>query len=359
MKGYQSRMKERPESEELFMMYLLGELSEEDQARLEEVFLVDDGYYEQLLVAEDELRYDYAQGLLDPGRRQRFEKRFAVSPADREKLAFATALVSTLSAPGLVPPQATLQLTEALPSLFGAWGGPLVARDRLTGIAKVIARSAVWRPSLPKPWRQRLAARDRLTGIANLVQPLSVVQPSRLTTGPRVGVWGRFARIALGFAAIVLIAGVALIIVRTIRYQDQVKDLKRQVSLQRGFWSQTEEEAAPAASFILSPGLTRDSGEMKKPLIQTGEAERVRLQLNLKRAGDYQSYEALLKTAEGKLVWGQAGLRPGRFGPIQVIAITLLSRVIPPGEYHVELKGLAPGGLAEQVDDYYFSVANR
>jgi len=105
--------------------------------------------------------------------------------------------------------------------------------------------------------------------------------------------------------------------------------------------------------------MNRDSGAMKKPLIQTGDAERVRLQLNLKRAGDYQSYEAHLKTSEGTLVWGQAGLRPSRFGPIQVIAVTLLARLVPPGDYHVELKGLAPGRIAEQVDDYYFSVASR
>ena len=49
------------ETEDLFVMYLLGELPEEEQARLEEVFFTNDEYFEQLLIAEDELRYDYAQ----------------------------------------------------------------------------------------------------------------------------------------------------------------------------------------------------------------------------------------------------------------------------------------------------------
>jgi len=227
---------------------------------------------------------------------------------------------------------------------------------------------------------------------------LELPEPESLVANWRgISAWDRLARLGLALVALVLIVSVVVIVVQTIRYQSQVRDLRRELSLQNGFRAQTEEEKRkarelaldleversrrlmleeeasrhpkqasekvdpppPAASFILSAGLNRDSGPLKKPLIQTGDAERVRLQLNLKRAGDYQTYQANLRTADGKLVWGQAGLRPSRFGPIQVIAVTLLARLVPPGDYHVELKGLAPGGMAEAVDDYYFSVAAR
>jgi hypothetical protein len=203
-------------------------------------------------------------------------------------------------------------------------------------------------------------------------------------------------RVVFAVVGIILILGVAAVITQTIRYQSQVRELRRELGRERGSWSQTEQEKAratdlqreleversrrlmleeeatkrnkqmgqkpeppPAASFILSPGLNRDSGPMKKPLIQPGEADRIRLQLNLKRPGDFQSYQAFLKSGEGTLIWGQSGLRPSRFGNIQVLALTLLSRLIPPGDYHVELKGLATGRIAELVDDYYFSVAQR
>jgi len=211
-----------------------------------------------------------------------------------------------------------------------------------------------------------------------------------------VAFWDRVARLVLAGVGVCLVVGVVLLIAQTIRYQNQARELRRELGMQKGSWSQTEQEKSratelqqeleversrrlmleeeatkrnkqigqkpdppAAASFILSPGLNRDSGPTKKPNIQPGDADRVRLQLNLKRPGDFQSYQALLKTAEGRLLWGQSGLRPNHFGSIQVLALTLLSRVIPPGEYHVEVKGLATGRAAELVDDYYFSVAQR
>src|SRR5262245_7301518 len=119
-------MNDRPQSEELFSMYLLGELPEDDLLRLEELLFADDAYYEQLLIVEDELRYDYAHGLLDPQRRERFEKRLAASPDGRQTLAFAAAFgfalsaVSALSEPDLEPAQAAPQLAQAAPQLAQA-----------------------------------------------------------------------------------------------------------------------------------------------------------------------------------------------------------------------------------------------
>jgi len=405
---YPDPMIERAENLELFTAYLMGEMRADEQTRLEEVLFADDQYYELLLATEDDLRYDYAQGVLDPLRRERFERRIAASPADREKLAFAGALVSALSAPPVAPRQEqTFQFVEepaplivTTPAHAGAW-------DQQAGVTTVVTRSTGWRPSIPESW-WRLRAAEGLSRIAKLVPQLVIEEVEELEPGAGtepesvevtswrpVSRWRQLVRIGLTFVGTFLLASLGIIIVQTLRYQTQVRELKRELSLQKNFRSQTEQEktramelardleiersrrlmleeektrrsrpvgeptdAVPAAaSFIVSPGLTRDSG--KKPLIQLGDAERVKLQLNLKRPGDYQSYEALLKTAGGKLVWGQAGLRPSEFGPIKVLALTLLSRVIPPGDYRVEVKGLAPGGLAEQVDDYYFSVADR
>jgi hypothetical protein len=94
-------------------------------------------------------------------------------------------------------------------------------------------------------------------------------------------------------------------------------------------------------------------------MLQSGDAQRLRLQLSVKTTVEYRSYEALLKTREGKLVSGQAGLQSARLGSIHVVGVVLPAKIVPPGDYHLELKGRTGGGVAEHAGDYYFSIAKR
>lgn len=390
-------MKERAESEAHFIRYLLGELPEQEQVRLEEVFFVDDGYFEQLLVAEDELRYEYAQGLLDTASSERFEERFASTTGGRGKLAFATELISALTQSGverlnLKSHSTRLLFADVRPSLIEVWRRRLNARDRLTRLARPISGSLAWLQRLNLSWR----VAQRLSAAAN-VRALSSEKASTHTSARRIRLASgtRSRRVPFFGVVLILTAALAVIIGETVGYKIQVNLLRQELSKEEGYLAQTEQERnrasafaeqldversrrlmleedlkkrvnqlpkwepTAAASFILTAGSAPDSGEIKKPLIQPGEAERVRLQLNLKKAGEYQSYQALLKTSEGKLVWGQAGLRPSRLGAIRVVALILPSKIVPPGDYHVELKGVGPGNQPEEVDDYYVTVAKR
>jgi hypothetical protein len=404
-------MKETVEGEELFVRYLLGELPDEDQTRLEEVWFADDGYFEQLLVAEDELKYSYAAGALEAGRRERFEARFGARPGGQASLAFATALISTLSPPATVEPrQATISFRAAPLGLFAA------CRPWLSAVPNRLARawraapfqqlvrarpSGGWRRSLrlaktadpeqtsPPPTQEN---RDRLVQLRRQAKQEWIARPRVTPT------WSRLLRFALVSCLIVLVGVLAGIVAQTMKYRDQVRRLNLALSRDQGYRTQIDlekrransladeleiersrrlmAEAATArqpkqvvpkdeppnqrvASFILSPGPLPNSGGAKKPLLQSGDAQRLRLQLHVKTDGEYRSYEALLKTQEGKLVSGQAGLQPARLGPIRVIALTLPARIVPPGDYHLELKGINTGGLAEHANDYYFSVAKR
>src|SRR5262249_31340833 len=134
-------MMQKPESEELFKMYLLGELPEDDGTRLEEILFANEDYYEQLLAAEDELRYDYGDGLLEPGRRERFEKRFVTSPGDREMLEFASALVSTLRAAAVEPKPVTVEFTAPTTSPLETGEHQVGKWDRLPGATDLVTQS--------------------------------------------------------------------------------------------------------------------------------------------------------------------------------------------------------------------------
>ena len=79
--------------EKLLRRYLLGELSEQEQLAVEERVFADEDSYQQLVILEDELRYDYAQGVLPPNQRERFEKRFLQEPGGKARVQLAKAIL--------------------------------------------------------------------------------------------------------------------------------------------------------------------------------------------------------------------------------------------------------------------------
>jgi hypothetical protein len=72
--------------------YLLGFMSEAEEARVERAYLASDEALEELRVHEDELIEDYLRGALEPGERAAFERLFLASPRRLERLVFLRAL---------------------------------------------------------------------------------------------------------------------------------------------------------------------------------------------------------------------------------------------------------------------------
>lgn len=78
--------------EDRLVQYLLGLMSEEEAARLEEVYLVNDELNDELQAAERELIDRYVEGSLSKTERDRFESFFLCSLGRHERLRFAQAL---------------------------------------------------------------------------------------------------------------------------------------------------------------------------------------------------------------------------------------------------------------------------
>ena len=70
-------MVKNPVSDDLMKRYLLGDVSDEEQIRLEECYFVDDDVFEQLSALEDELIDDYVRGELAEPQRNQFELSFS------------------------------------------------------------------------------------------------------------------------------------------------------------------------------------------------------------------------------------------------------------------------------------------
>ncbi len=80
------------EREKQIVRYLLGRLSQEQQAELESAFMSDDAVFEELLVVENELRDAYDRGELSGADRRDFEQRLLRTPRQRKAQQFTQAL---------------------------------------------------------------------------------------------------------------------------------------------------------------------------------------------------------------------------------------------------------------------------
>lgn len=90
-------MKSKSETEMRMTRYLLGQLSEQEQLRMEEEFFTNEETMAQLLVVEDDLIDDYARGTLSTAERERFERFFLASPQRQQRVAFATAVAQNFA----------------------------------------------------------------------------------------------------------------------------------------------------------------------------------------------------------------------------------------------------------------------
>ncbi|MEW6212543.1 MAG: hypothetical protein AB1631_29730, partial [Acidobacteriota bacterium] len=321
------KMSDKTTSEELLVRYLLGQLSEEEQSQVEERFLSDSDYYEQLVLTEDELRCAYAKGSLARAEREQFEKRFLIYADERKKVELAQAMIGELS---------NIAVEERAES--------------------VTARSE------EKNWRERL---------------LSILDFRSAGM-----------RFALAAAAAVLLFAFVWLAMETSRLRKQVSQLEanqkareqaieqqsaeqrsraeqlnREIEEERNHRAQLEEEIAQLRersgdetqpsiiSLILAPGLIRGGGETKKITIKDDSAQ-VRLLLNIGDKSGYRNYQAAVLNSDGTEVWSRRGLRASQ----KAVILTVPARLLKEDDYEINLKGIAPSGELERLGDYYFTV---
>ncbi len=106
--------------------YLLGLSQENEQPPIEERLLTDDKFYEELLIAEDELIDEYLAGKLSAPDQKHFEEHFLITTERQQKLRFGRALkmytadkggVSVPSAHWWSPAKSFLSFANGFPAL--------------------------------------------------------------------------------------------------------------------------------------------------------------------------------------------------------------------------------------------------
>jgi hypothetical protein len=317
------------ESEQTMVRYLLGELSDSEQAALEERYFTHPRVFDELVKAENELVDDYACGRLSPQLRERFEQYYLAHPKRRERTKFAQALATRLDQVGSDHP----------------------AVD--PGI-----RLAPWRLQLPK-----------LLGE------------------------GRAFAFSMALALFLLTLGGGWLLLRNRRLQEELaqtqaahaaqeqrdRDLQQQLANERTRINDSNDELnrarpqvtrsqpkAPAmhttpafVTLLLTAGGIRgtDTGSAPRLMIPTG-TEQVRIQLNLKE-GDYSNYRVVLQAIGGATIFSRQGVKPKATKAGSTFIVIVPARRFSAGDYILTIRGVGHGTEVDDVSKSIFRVEKK
>ena len=303
-------MRARTEHDQLLTQYLLGNLPEDEQLRVEQQFFSDDQVFDELLAVEDELVYEYALGHLAPGEQERFAQRFLTSAAGERRVAIARGVVERLA---------------TQPAAFCP-----------TTVRSTADTTTVWQPGLA--WA------------ATVLLAIGLGLLGSYTIGVRRQLADARAELDRQMSA--SHAGDARARAEIERERAARAELERRLA-------ERTSPAAPSASsstvlsLVIAPGLLRDAPTRRVELTST--AAGLQLQLTLPRDADYSSFNVTLRTAEGREVWRRSGLRPSSTDTGRALVVTVPAASLIPADYELSLQGTT-GSATEDVAEYYFTV---
>jgi hypothetical protein len=298
------------DDERLLRSYLLGELRDPDQERIEARMFADDGYFGRLLTAEEELIRDYVRRRLPGSVRRRFERRLAASPDWPIRVAEARALNEVLGdqsrgedpkARGWMPSASAFRPGAVLPGLAVA-----------AAIVAVLA-GGTW----------LVADRRALT------MQLERAEAERA------------------------------------ELQRRTDDMTRRLTVQESTVSRLSRALAPKPAgepaqgrepiaFLLFPGAARSDEDETATLRVPADVD-LRLLLVLGQRRGHAAHRVILRTMEGVQVWGEEALASPGATERDIVEVRLPAIVLEASEYVLRLQGITESAI-EDVDAYLFRV---
>ncbi|HKQ92250.1 MAG TPA: hypothetical protein VJZ77_16440 [Blastocatellia bacterium] len=319
------------EDERLIRQYLLDELSEEGQAKVQDRLLCDRQFFDRLVVEENELMDDYLRGALTRQREEKFESYFLASPERRQKLRFAKTLKKRISEEALSKPRIEGSLRRK--HLFGLKGFslPSFAAGAVAALIFVVgAWVAIENARLRRQIDNARAAQAEWLERAQ--------QSERRLSDEKQ------------------------------RNQELTQEIERERShsleLEReaGRLKQAREAgragiSGGVVSLALMPGLSREGDQSTQLEIPQGTS-RVRLELYPEKVG-HKNYRAELRTREGKPIWSGNGLKLRKTVSGDQVVVYLPTAILTVGDYVLMLRGVEGAEIQERAGTYYFRAVKE
>jgi hypothetical protein len=294
----------------LLVRYLLGRLTEEEQAEVEDRAFADSDYLAALDAAEADLIDAYVRDELLRADRREFEHRFLVSPQRLRKVEFAQALarVTAETAP-LAPP---VQQTR---TSWLEFFNPI------------------------RPWNPAL----RFAGALGAVFCVAG------------GTW--------------LIVENASVRTRLAETEEARRDLEASAQSLRQELSQAQIRAAapkPAAtpstpliaSLFLMAGPTRAESRIEQIALSRG-VQIAHIEIQLDARDDYPRFRAQLQTRSGREILSFAALERKGTGDAQTVSLDVPAGLLANGDYEIALTGIRNGEAIQDIGFYYFRVRRQ
>jgi hypothetical protein len=337
--------------DELYVRYLLGELAEDECARLEEEYFTDDAAFERFLAVKDELTDAYARGELAGAERARFEEHFLATRARRQRVeesreliqfttnAAARAEASAQEGPARSPSVAHPASPSWWRSLLA--GAPSPAwRYALAAALLIAALGGAW--ALVRLWSRGPAEQARTDANQSAPTNTDATPGGTVSTSPspdagapdRTGEAG--APETLGPRA--------------------PESVERTPSPEGAPPNRRPRPPAPTqiASILLSPVLVRAPGQSNILELPKGtDAVRLRLAFT---GRDFTRYNVVLHTVDGVRVWSRVGLRAHPHTPGRVVEVLIPPSVLSRKDYLITLNGVGARGETQEVEEYFFTV---
>jgi hypothetical protein len=321
-----------PENEDLIIRYFFGELDEEEKNRIEQEFLSDNQFFEQMLSIEEDLIHDFVRGrLAEPGRKK--VKEFLES-SDRLK--------------------SEVKLVERL---IGD-----VARTRSTETREIgmipAERPSTWRSLLAFLGQQNSGKRFSFALLLLLVVP-----------GFGLAIWNvvlqhKLSQIDAKYTELEmrnqeLDHRVALQAENDNKLTQRIEDMDRksdQIDQEINTIKESRSKTLANDTVTLALAMqafTKGGGELKVVRIGPGTNW---LQIGVDVGeGDFNSYDATIETFEGRLVWSKDDLKPAR-AKVGKIILTLPARLFANKDYTLTLNGRRNDGSTIDIGEFSFRV---
>ena len=301
-------MADSAENKTLLVRYMLGQVSSEERAGLEERYFTDSELFEELVAKENDLIDAYARGELSGPERFQFESRFLVTPELRERIKAARSLA------GYRP-----DLTSSKSPQLGML---MTGKNAMSGALRFAFSAMIVVALIWASWMT----------ISNLRLRGQIEQ----TNSERTALQHQQQEA-----------------------QRQIADLSARLQQIQGN-NQSEETLQPGptgqpiVSLILAPGLQRAPGKVSILPISSGVSNA----LLLLKTGSvpYENYSVSLETPEGKQVLKREGLKALPTADVKIVQLSLPSKALGRGDYIVRLFGNNPGSKTKELDAYSFRV---
>lgn len=298
-------MSEQVLNDVLVRKFWLGELSPEEQGRIEELAFANSDNFRFVETVEDDLIDDFIQGALTPDELTRFEDHFLKLPGRRENLHASRIFHEHLDRRVLVRPRR---------AGFNPWGRTL----RWSAVAAVflLLVFALWffikgreteRPPLMQAGSEKPATTPSVTpSLAPSVAP---------TATP----------------------------VRT--------EVPRSADEDNG-----ERPRPPIAAALLLPGATRD-GEGLPQLSLPAESHVLPVELHLETVTKYENYEVVLQDEAGNTLqsWPRTKSRKSQYG--NGLHVQVPVELLKPQQTYSFAVNVTAKGVVQELTRYYFEIA--